>query len=149
MANVRKQVREQGKVERVPFGTSRLKTQLSAEDLAEFKRRGMVTYWFNDKDGRVERAKAGGYSFVAPEHATSLGQSAIHQGNTDEGSKVSMIASRGEIELRMFLMEIPIKLWNKDQAAKAQKLVDNEQADPIQQDGESGVQYGSGVTYSH
>ena len=149
MANVRKQVREKGKVERVPFGTVRLKTQLSVADEAEFKRRGMKARWFNDKDGRVERAKAGGYSFVSPENATSLGQSAIHQGNTDEGSKVSMIASRGEIQLRMFLMEIPIKYWKEDQALKAQRLVDNEQADPIQSDGESGIQYGSGVTYSH
>ncbi len=147
MANVRKQVREKGKVERVPFGTIRLKTQLSAEDMAGFKAKGMKPRWFNDQDGRIPRARAGGYTFVHPDHATSLGQSAIHQGNTDEGSRVSMIAGRGDSQLRMFLMEIPIKLFKEDQKSKEAKIRANEQADPVQ--GEGGIQYGTGVTYSH
>jgi len=122
MINVRKQAQEKGKVKRVPFGTVRLKMQLSDEDMKGFKARGMKTYWFNDRDGRIPRAEAGGYSFVAHEHATSLGQSAMHGGNTDEGSKVSIIVSRGELEMRAYLMEIPIKYWKEDQQAKADHI---------------------------
>ncbi len=122
MDNVRKEAREKGKVKRVPFGTVRLKMQLSDEDMAGFEARGMKTYWFNDRDGRLARAKAGGYEFVDPENATSLGQSAIHQGNTDEGSKVSMIVSRGELEMRAYLMEIPIEYWKEDQITKAEHI---------------------------
>ncbi|KKM69162.1 hypothetical protein LCGC14_1453640 [marine sediment metagenome] len=149
MANVRKAVQEKGKVARVPFGTVRLKTQLSKADDDRFKERGMKPRWFNDADGRLERARAAGYSFVDPEDATSLGQSAIHQGNTDEGSKVSMIAGRGESQLRMYLMEIPIKYWKADQAEKMDHIDQLEQQDPFEQDGQSGISYGSGVKYSH
>ena len=149
MANVRKQVREKGKVERVPFGTVRLKTQLSKADEDGFKERGMKPRWFNDTDGRIARADASGYSFVDPEHATSLGQSAIHQGNTDEGSKVSMMAGRGESQLRMYLMEISLKNWKSDQKAKMDYIDDLERQDPFDQDGASGIGYGSGVKYSH
>ena len=147
--DVRKEAREEGKVARVPFGTVRLKTQLSEEEVQGFKDRGMVTYWFNDQDGRIPRALAAGYSHVDPKYATSLGQSAIHQGNTDEGSKVSMIAGRSESQLRMYLMEIPKKFWDEDQAAKEAHRVQLETADPVESDGESGITYGSGVTYSH
>ncbi len=122
MANARKQAREKGKVKRVPFGTVRLKMQLSDEDMAGFEARGMKTYWFNDRDGRIPRALAGGYSYVDPKDATSLGQSAMHGGNTDDGSKVSMIVSRGELEMRAYLMEIPIKYWKQDQKAKAEHI---------------------------
>ena len=149
MANVRKKAQQKGKVKRVPFGTVRLKMQLSDEDMAEFKRRGMVTHWFNDQDGRIPRAKAGGYKFVDPEHATSLGQSAIHRGNTDEGSKVSMIVSRGDgPTVRSYLMEIPKRFWNEDQKSKEERIKGLEQADPLQGE-DAGMQYGPGVTYSH
>ena len=57
----RKEAREEGKVDRVPFGTVRLKTQLSEADVKGFKDRGMVTYWFNEQDGRIPRAVAAGY----------------------------------------------------------------------------------------
>lgn len=149
MANVRKAAQEKGKIERIPFGTVRLKTQLSDADTREFERRRMKPHWFNAADGRIERAKAAGYSFVDPEHAKSLGQSAIHRGNTDEGSKVSMIAGRGESQLRMYLMEIPLKYWKADQKAKMDHIDQLEQQDPFEQDGMSGIGYGKGVSYSH
>jgi len=143
MANVRKKAQQKGKVARVPFGTVRLKMQMSDEDMAEFKRRGKVTHWFNDIDGRIERAKAGGYTFVKPEHVSSLGQSAIHRGNTDEGSKVSMIVSRGELIIRAYLMEISKKFWDQDQAAKAKHIDSLEKVDPLGED--AGMQYGPGL----
>ena len=109
----------------------------------------MVTHWFNDQHGRVPRALSAGYSFVDPKHAMSLGQSAIHQGNTDEGSKVSMVVGRGDSETRAFLMEIQKEYFDEDQLSKESHRAQREQPDPIQSDGEGGIQYGSGVTYSH
>ena len=144
MANVRKQAREKGKVKRVPFGTVRLKMQLSEEDMAGFKARGMKTYWFNDIDGRIARAEAGGYTFVKPDNATSLGQSAIHGGNTDEGSKVSMTVSRGELEMRAYLMEIPIKYWKEDQQTKADHVDSLMELHEFSGE-DTGMVYGTGV----
>jgi len=113
----------QGKKEdrrpRIPFGRARLKTQLSAEDLAEFKKRKMVPRVFNDQDGRIQAALNAGYSYVKPEHAESWGESAIGQGNTDLGNRVSKVVSRGnETVLTAFLMEIPRKFYDQDQAEK-------------------------------
>jgi len=151
MANVRKQEREKGKVARVPFGGTRYKLQLSEADNKEFKRRQKVPRWFNDQDGRIQRALSGGYQFVDPKYATSLGSGAIHQGNTDEGSRVSKIVSKGEPVIRAFLMEISKKFWTEDQAAK-QKINDKvDEALAVGQSGGAKVenQYGPGVTYSH
>ena len=151
MANVRKQEQEKGKVERVPFGGTRYKLQLSDADNEGFKRRRMVPRWFNDQDGRIQRALSGGYKFVKPEYATSLGSGAIHQGNTDEGSRVSKIVSKGEPVIRAYLMEISKKFWTEDQAAK-QKINDLVDEDLARgQAGGANVenQYGPGVTYSH
>ena len=142
--NVRKASREKGKAPRVSFGTVRLKMQPSDEDMAGFAARNMKIYWFNDRDGRIPRALAGGYSHVDPEHATSLGQSAIHGGNTDEGSKVSMIVSRGELEMRAYLMEIPIEYWKEDQQTKADHI--DSQMDLHEFTGEdAGTMYGKGA----
>ena len=151
MVNVRKQEREKGKVERVPFGGTRYKLQLSDADDKEFKRRKMVPRWFNDQDGRIQRALGGGYKFVKPEHAMSLGSGAIHEGNTDEGSRVSKVVSKGEPVIRAYLMEISKKFWTEDQAAK-QKV--NDKVDEALATGQAGGakvenQYGPGVTYSH
>jgi hypothetical protein len=151
MANERKQQQKKGKVARVPFGSHRYKLQLSEEDMKEFKRRGMVPRWFNDQDGRIQRALGGGYKFVKPEHATSLGSGAIHQGNTDEGSRVSKIVSKGEPVIRAYLMEISKRFWNEDQAAKEAINMQVDEALAVGQAGGAEIenQYGKGVTYSH
>ena len=148
MANVRKQEREKGKVVRVPFGGTRYKLQLSDADNKLAKDRRVVMRWFNDQDGRIQKALGGGYKFVKPEHATSLGSGAIHEGNTDEGSRVSKVVSKGEPVIRAYLMEISKKFWDADQAAK-QKV--NDQVDEALGAGGADVEnkYGPGVTYSH
>ena len=151
MANVRKDEREKGKVERVPFGGSRYKLQLSDADNKAAKDRRVVMRWFNDQDGRIQRALGGGYKFVKPEYATSLGSGAIHEGNTDEGSRVSKVVSKGEPVIRAYLMEISKKFYDQDQAAK-QKV--NDKVDEALAAGGAGGanienQYGPGVTYSH
>jgi hypothetical protein len=152
MANVRQQEQKKGKVERVPFGAQRYKLQLSDADNKEFKRRGFVTRWFNDQDGRVERALGGGYQYVKPEEAPSLGSGVIHQGNTDLGDRVSKIVSRGEPVIRAFLMKIKKKLYDEDQATK-QAIVDEKDALLMAGKNADGTdviegQYGKGLTFS-
>jgi hypothetical protein len=120
MANTRKSERSKGTQARVPFGGPRLKLQLSDEDVKEFKRRKMVPRWFNDEPGRIERALGGGYKFVKPEHAGSLGQGALHaDGNDPEsGARVSLVVNRGDPVRRAYLMEISEKFYKEDQEAK-------------------------------
>lgn len=103
---------------RVPVGGARYKLQLSQEDQKEFIKRGMVPRWFNDEGGRISAAKAGGWNFVKPEHAMSLGDGALHGGSTDLGGKVSKIVNRGEPVITAYLMEIPKEFWDEDQASK-------------------------------
>lgn len=153
MANTRKSERSKGKTARVPFGGPRFRQQLSAEDMKEFKRRKMVPRWFNDEGGRIERALGGGYKFVKPEHAGSLGQGALHADGSDpeSGARVSIIANRGEPVIRAYLMEISEKFYKEDQADK--EGVNQQVDDALQSGGAGGAsienQYGSGVTYSH
>jgi len=120
MANTRKSEKSKGKTPRVSMGGPRLKLQLSDADRAEFTRRNKVPHWFNDEAGRLERALGGGYTFVKPEHATSLGQGALHADGKDPESnaRVSVIANRGEPVIRAYLMEISEKFYKEDQIAK-------------------------------
>ena len=120
MANTRKSERSKDKSARVPFGGSRLKLQLSSEDMKEFKRRKMVTHWFNDDPGRIERALGGGYKFVNPEYAKSLGQGALHAdgGDSESNARVSLVVNRSDPITRAYLMEIKEKFYYEDQAIK-------------------------------
>lgn len=146
----RKQTQKEGKRPRVPFSALRLKLQLSEEDMAGFKKRNMVPRWFNDQDGRIQRALGAGWKFVDPENAVSLGQGALHQGNTDEGTRVSKIVSRGEPVIRAYLMEIWKKYYEEDKATKAKHLEKVDEALSAGKAGGADVenQYGEGVTYS-
>jgi hypothetical protein len=153
MANTRKSERSKGKVTRVPFGGARYKLQLSEDDLKGFKARKKVARWFNDEGGRIQKALAGGYSYVKPEHATSLGQGALHADGKDpeSGARVSLIVNRGDPVIRAYLMEISEKFYKEDQAEK-EKV--NAQVDKALAEGGAGGasienQYGPGVTYSH
>ena len=118
MANTRKEERTEGQRVRVPFGARRSKLQLSDDEAAAFAEAGYVLRWINDRDGRIERAIAGGYQYVKPEEATSVGSTEIGQGNTDLGGKVSKVVSRGEPVIRAYLMKIKKKYYDEDQAAK-------------------------------
>lgn len=115
MANARKQEKSKGKVKRVPFGGNRQKLQVDEIP-------GYVTRWFNDVDGRVERALDAGYEFVTPEEAEGLGQGQLHQENTDLGSRVSKIVSRGTDKvIRGVLMKIKREWYEEDQELKEQR----------------------------
>lgn len=112
------QFEKRAKRDRVPFGGHRTKLQLSAEDQKGFEERGMVTYWFNDRDGRVERALSGGYEYVNPDHARSIGVFSINDDH-DLSGKVSKVVSKGGGEpVTAYLMEISREFYDEDQAAK-------------------------------
>jgi hypothetical protein len=151
MAKKSKESSKTGKRVRVSLGSHRYKLQLSDEDLKGFKKRHMVPRWVNDQDGRIAQAQAGGYKFVDPKHVSSLGEGAIHQGNTDEGARVSKIVSRGEPAVRAYLMEIWEQHYKEDQDAKEANLKKIDDALSVGQAGGADVenQYGEGVTYSH
>ena len=103
---------------RVPFGGHRTKLQLSADDQKKFDDRGMVPHWFNDVDGRIQRAEAGGYDFVDPRNAQSIGLFSIND-DKDLSGKVSKVVSRGvDNPVKAYLMEISKEFHAADQDAK-------------------------------
>lgn len=118
------------KRERVPFGAQPFKLQVT-DKIPGFKLR-----WFNEIDGRLERAEGGGWVYVKPEEVPGLGAGAIHQGNTDVNSRVSKIVSRGnENIVRAYLMKIKSKWYKEDQAVKEGK---NAQIDEALRQGQPG-----------
>jgi len=151
MSELRNSEKSEDKVRRVPFSGPRLKLQLSDEDMKSFKERGMVPRWFNDESGRIQKASGGGYNFVKPEHAKSLGQGALHRdGNDESGARVSVIVSRGDPAIRAYLMEIKKEFWDADQAAKESVNLQVDEALAAGGAGGASIenQYGPGVTYS-
>jgi len=150
MSILRQQEQKEGRVARVPFSGPRLRLQMSEEDRKRFEDEGFVPHWFNEQDGRVERATSGGYVFVTPEEVPSLGSEVIHQGNTDTGSRVSKVVSRGEPIIRAYLMKIRKEYYDEDQAAKEATNMKVDEA--LEMGGAGGAsienQYGEGVSYS-
>jgi len=111
--------REEAPRKRVPMGGRRTKLQLSAEDAKHFKEHGWTVRWVSDKDGRIQQAVAGGYHFVTPEEAPSIGQFSLTKGSSDLSGKVSLIVSKGEGQpITGFLMKIQTKYYREDQLAK-------------------------------
>lgn len=84
-------------VDRVPLGSAA--RRLSAPTREGYKRR-----WIDDRPGRIDRAKKGGWTHV----------------NDEMGRPECRIASVGEGGggLNTYLMEIPEEWWMADQAAK-------------------------------
>ena len=112
MTNVRKSEKSEDKPKRVPFGSHRTKLQVEDEIPGYFLR------WFNDADGRLQRAQDGGYVFVSKSEVPRLGQGEIHQDNTDLNSRVSKVVSRGDPVIRAYLMKIKESFWKEDRKAK-------------------------------
>lgn len=83
--------------------------------LAVNKRDGYVRRWINDRDGRVSRAKEGGYNFVKENEVQFVDSDVC---NTDSVCKV--VDSDGT---KAYLMEITQEYYDEDQAEK-RKLVD-------------------------
>lgn len=119
MAKSKTVEREEAPRKRVPMGGRRTKLQLSDEDAIALKKKGWTLRWINDKDGRIQQAQAGGYSFVTPEEAPSIGLYNLGGKSNDLNGKVSMIVSKGsDHPVEAFLMKIQTKYYNEDQRAK-------------------------------
>lgn len=111
--------REEAPRKRVPMGGRRTKLQLSDEDAKFFKEHGWTLRWINDKDGRIQQAQAGGYNFVTPEEAPSIGQFGLGGKSNDLNGRVSMIVSKGsDNPTEAFLMKIQTKYYEEDRIAK-------------------------------
>lgn len=96
---------------------------------------GYHLHWFMGTPERLERAIAGGYEFVDEREAfinnTSLGGTSTRSGNTDMGSRVSVVSGQelgkdGQPQ-RLVLMKIKQEWYEEDQKlveGKNQRVVD-------------------------
>lgn len=105
---------------------------------------GYVLYWF--KESNIPQAIEAGYDFVDNREVTinqtNEGNSSSTSGNTDLGSRVSVIGDRsnenGQPE-RLVLMKIREEWWREDR-----EILDNKNAATMQQIFGEGVIAGSG-----
>ena len=104
--------------ERTPFSASRKRLEVRYVD-EDFEKK-WHPHWFNEQDGRVERAVDAGYEFVKPEEVIGVGDREVHSGNTDLNSKVSRVVGRaeGNIPIRAYLMKLRLDWYKEDQAKK-------------------------------
>ena len=80
--------------------------------------------WFRGAQQRLRQAEAAGYEYVTPEEVqlnnVSLGGDAKKDGNTDLGSRVSVVEG-SEVDgagqaIRLYLMKQKEEYWKEDQA---------------------------------
>lgn len=92
------------------------------EKLAVPEKPGFSRRWFRDNPGRIMRAQRAGYQFVHKDEVdvynTDLGGDAKNSGNTDLGTRVSIVSGEGINETtgqpnRLILMEIPLHLYER------------------------------------
>lgn len=88
---------------------------------------GYHCHWMRGDQQRIAQALRAGYDWVAPEEVDlntfGLANGADDSGNTDLGSRVSFISGRDEdgSAQRLYLMKLPLELWEQDQAALAER----------------------------
>lgn len=84
---------------------------------------GYHQHWFSGTPERIQRAKDGGYEFVDENevipNAVTLGGNSAVSGNTDMGSRVSVVSGQ-EVGMdgqpnRLILMKIKEEWWLEDQ----------------------------------
>lgn len=104
--------------ERTPFSASRKRLEVRYVD-KDFEKK-FHPHWFNDQDGRIERAQEAGYEFVAPAEVIGVGDREVNSGNTDLNSKVSRVVGRaeGNHPIRAYLMKLQRDWYEEDQAKK-------------------------------
>ncbi len=101
------------RTERIPVASSRSPLKYKGLDTKNFHQR-----WVVDKDDRIARFLQGGYNFVKPRGGV-VGAPSIDTQNPD-GSRVTRAAGYGG--LKQYLMEIPMKFYLEDQAAKQREV---------------------------
>ena len=111
----------------MPSATERTRVPMSVPvaHLAVQEIPGYHLHWFNGTPQRIQRALQGGYEFVEQGEVQvnnrTLGSDAATDGNTDLGSRVSIVAGT-DIGLdgqpvRLYLMKIKEEWWQADQKA--------------------------------
>jgi hypothetical protein len=103
---------------------------------------GYHMYWMRGTSERISQALNAGYEFVSPDEVnltnSALAGSATLSGNSDLGSRVSVIAG-GEIDadgqpVRLYLMKLAQEYYEADQAIQARQndaLIETLQAGSI------------------
>jgi hypothetical protein len=100
-----------------------------AQTLAVPEREGYHRRWFRSDPGRINRALRAGYTFVDPSTVDifngDLGGDANASGNTDMGTRVSVISgdeadSTGQPS-RLYLMECPLELYEYSRGILAER----------------------------
>tara|TARA_R110000868_G_scaffold295632_3_gene555954 strand:- start:177 stop:695 length:519 start_codon:yes stop_codon:yes gene_type:complete len=84
---------------------------------------GYHLHWFNGTPERLQRALDGGYEYVdereVKTNAASLGSDTAISGNTDMGSRVSIVSGQESGKdgqpVRLILMKIKQEWWDEDQ----------------------------------
>ncbi len=85
---------------------------------------GYKCHWFRGTPQRIAQASSAGFDFVHPDEVNinqvSIGGDAQKGGNTDMGTRVSVIEG-GEVDgggnaVRMYLMKQKLEDWREDQA---------------------------------
>ncbi len=107
--------------ERIPMSVPR--QRLSVPEIP-----GYHLHWMLGKPDRIEQALNAGYSFVGKEEVdlnrTGIADDPNGSGHEGIGSQVSVVtgmdAQNREVQ-RLFLMKIPLELWEEDQKALAER----------------------------
>jgi hypothetical protein len=115
---------------RVPLGA---RNRLSFSDLDERFNYRVI----NDQEDRLSRAEDAGYEFV--ESDSKLGDTRVAEGSVP-GSKVAKPVGNN---VTGYLMRIPKKFYDEDQAAKVARIQETE--DSMQPDAAK-AQYGGGLS---
>ncbi len=117
--------KKKARKKRVPLGVPRLKLQF--EGRPGYKRRVV-----NDVNNRLQNAIDGGYSFVPKDGAEFKDADVANRNESINNAICKTVNSDGT---KGYLMEIPITLYNQDQAAKQESIDKTE--DAIKQGGDS------------
>jgi hypothetical protein len=89
---------------------------------------GYHLHWMLGRPDRIAQAMRAGYSFVnqgeVDLNTWGLANGEDSNGNTDLGSRISQISGLsedGKEAGRLYLMKLPLELWEQDQATLAQR----------------------------
>lgn len=90
---------------------------------------GYHLHWFRGTPERIARAQQAGYEFVEDGevdlNSVGLGNESAASGNTDMGSRVSVVSGdevgRDNQPVRLILMKLREELWKEDQEAVADR----------------------------
>lgn len=105
----------------------RIPMSLPVQKLAAVDIPGYHTHWMRGDPVRLNQALRAGYTFVEQDEVDlntfGITQGEDDSGHTDLGSRVSVVAGKAEGggAERLYLMKLPLSLWEEDQAGMAQR----------------------------